>query len=333
MFKQMLKELLSTYGPSGREESIAAVIQAYVSPLVDEVRRDALGSLIAYKRGTSGRKLMFSAHMDQIGLVVLDADEKGFLRVDPVGNVPEPLAIAREVRFENGIQGITYYETQDVKPDQVKFQHIFVDIGCKSREEALKFVQIGDVAVYTAGLSEMGARFASGALDNRVCCACLIEALKGARNVHDVYAVFPAQSEVGNRGAGPAAWSVAPDLCVNLDVTDALDTPKSQPGSVRLGKGPAIKVMDNSIIVPKRVREFLLSTAQAADIPVQMEVTKLLKTDAGPISLALGGVQTGGLSLPMRYRHTPVETADSRDVERMVRLIRAALERRDLPRA
>ena len=145
MFKQMLRDLLLTYGPSGREDAIAACIERYAAPHADQIRRDALGNLIVRRAGTSGRRVMLSAHMDQIGLVVVDIDETGFLRVAPVGGIQAAVAAARQVEFANGVQGVTGWETKTKTPATATIPELFVDIGAIDRESAEAHVNIGDM--------------------------------------------------------------------------------------------------------------------------------------------------------------------------------------------
>ena len=314
MFKDMLQDLLLCYGPTGREQTVSNLIRKYAEPYCDEIRTDVLGNLITYKKGTSGKKVMLSAHMDQIGLIVTDIDEKGFLRVANVGGVSPTITIAREVVFENGTRGVTYFETEKEKVTTAAFPHMFVDIGAASLEEALSKVQIGDVAVYAGHFVEMGSRFASAALDDRLGCAVILEAMKTIKTPHDLYAVFTVQEEVGLRGATTAAYAIHPDFSINIDVTRTGDTPKSDRMSVELGKGPTIKIMDASAIIPAVVRSFMASCAKEAGIPVQNEVLRAGGTDAGAILRTKGGILSGCISLPTRYIHTPVETADMSDV-------------------
>ena len=191
--KDMLKSILAAYGPSGREQTVSDVIRSYVEPFADEVYNDTLGNLIAVKKGTSGKKVMLSAHMDQIGLIVVDIDEKGFLRVSNVGGVNPVVSVAREVKFENGTHGVTYFETEKHGAKDATMPELFVDIGATTREEAEAKVQIGDVAVYVTNFVEMGSRVSSGALDDRIACAAVVEAFRTMQNVHDVYAVFTVQ--------------------------------------------------------------------------------------------------------------------------------------------
>ena len=331
MFNQMLKDVLFAYGPSGREEKAAQVIRGYVEPWCDEVYSDALGNLIAFKKGTSGKKVMLSAHMDQIGLIVTDIDDDGFLRVASVGGVSPFISTARDVVFENGTRGVTYFETEK-KFTEITMMDIFIDIGAKSRAEAEEKVQIGDMAVYKTDYVELGRRFACGALDDRLCCAIIMEVLRTMQTEHDVYAVFTSQEEVGLRGAGPAAHAIEPDLNINLDVTAQGDTPKCQRMSVKLGQGPAIKAMDSSVIVPMCVRRFMEDCAKANDIPFQIEVLRGGGTDTAAVQRSRGGVLAGCVSVATRYIHSPVETADMDDVMNAVKLVNAMLASKELPR-
>lgn len=330
----MIKNILGAYGPSGREDKAAEAIKQYVAPYADEVYRDTMGNLIAHKRGTSGKKIMLSAHMDQIGFIVIAIDEKGFLRVARVGGVNPIIATAREVVFENGVKGVTYFEnTAKHGVNEATFNELYIDIGCASREEAEKKVAIGDMAVYVTNYVELGERAACGAMDDRICCAIVAEAMKEMKSEHDVYAVFTVQEEVGLRGAAPAAYAVEPDLNINVDTTVAADTPECARLNMALGNGPAIKAMDSSVIVPSSVRRFLVDVAERSGIPYQHEVLRSGGTDTGAVQRVRDGVLAGCLSIPTRYIHTPVETVALSDVENTVRLLCAALAEDELPAA
>lgn len=335
MFNQMLKDVLAAYGPSGREKTVGKVIEKYVKPWCDKTYYDALGNLIAYKKGTSGKKLMLSAHMDQIGLIVTDIDDKGFLRVANVGGVNSAISIAREVVFENGTHGVTYFDTREKNTKTAEIRDMFIDIGASNREEAQKKADIGDVAVYCTNFVDMGNKFASGALDDRLCCAIIMEALRTCSTEHDLYVVFTVQEEVGCRGAGPAAFAIQPDLNINLDVTLTGDTPHCARMSMEAGKGPAIKVMDSSVIVPVSVRKFMEQCAKEEKIPCQNEVLRAGGTDTSSIQRSREGVLAGCISIATRYVHSPVETADMRDVMNAVKLINAMLKKpaKELPKA
>lgn len=332
--KNRIKDIVKAYGPSGREDQVTEVIRSYVEPLVDEVYTDTLGNLIAHKKGTSGKKLMFVAHMDQIGLIVTDIDEKGFLRVANIGGVSPAMYAARVVRFENGVRGVTHFETETsgfMNPTKATMGSLFVDIGAETREEAMAQVSLGDMAVVEADFLELGNRLSCAAMDNRICCAAVVEALQEMKSDHDIYAVFSVQEEVGVRGAGAAAYAIQPDLCINLDVTLYGDTPKCIPMAMKLGEGAAIKVMDASVIVPPVVYTWLEEVARKHDIKYQRDVMRMGGTDTSAVQKTRSGVLVGGISIPLRYMHSPVETGDLRDFAATAALLRAVAAEAELP--
>ncbi len=307
MLETNLKLLTAAYGPSGREERVRTMLTRLAEPLCKELRTDALGNLIAFRPGSSGKKLMLCAHMDQIGLMVTDIDEKGFLRVARVGGINPVLAIARRVAFANGLLGTVYFDARKKKPGEAQVEDLFIDIGAQGREEAAAQVSIGDVAVFYSPLTLQGSRATGGALDNRVGCAVALSALT-LPCPHDLYVVFSAQEEVGTRGAGPAAYGIGPDL------------------AIALGKGPALKLLDGSVVVSAPVRRRMEEAAAAAGIPYQREVLTAGGTDTGVISRTGGGIPAGCISIPCRYIHSPVETCDLKDAEGAVKWLGAILE-------
>ncbi|MCR5809533.1 MAG: M20/M25/M40 family metallo-hydrolase [Clostridiales bacterium] len=329
-FKALVRELTEVYGPTGRETKAAALLKKHIAPYVDEIRTDALGNLICVKRGSSGKRIMLSAHMDQIGLIVLDIDEKGFLRFAPVGGIDPEVTVCREVVFENGVRGVTYYEEEKVK-DKPKLTQMFIDIGCKTREEAEAHVSIGDICTYAPHFIDMGSRIACGALDDRICCAILVEVMKRIDSPHDVYAVFTSQEEVGLRGGAAAAYSVDPDFGINLDVTASADTPECEKMPMAMGMGPTIKYMDRSAVITKPVIDFMHKVADERGIKVQNEILRYGGTDAGAVQPMRGGKAACCVSIATRYIHSPVELADIGDCLAAIDFVAAMAEEKELP--
>ena len=320
--KDILIKLLEAFGPSGYEGPVRAVIEQEIGPYVDELRVDALGNLIAVKHG-DGKRIMLSAHMDQTGFIVTDADEHGFLRVHNVGWPRRLHALNRHLVFENGVNGVLSYEVEGHKADDSTMKAMFVDIGAYSREEALSRVQIGDMAVYTCEVCMLTCDVMSApAMDNRAGCALLIEAVKALGDCpNEVVAVFSTQEEVGLRGAGAAAYDVRPDFAVALDVTPTGDTPKTERQSVKLGGGIAVKIMDSSIICAPDVVTALEQAGDRAGVKHQREVLTRGGTDAGAIHQSRGGVPTGALSVPCRYVHSATEVISLSDVAAGITLL------------
>ncbi|MDD2647274.1 MAG: M20/M25/M40 family metallo-hydrolase [Eubacteriales bacterium] len=256
---------------------------------------------------------MISAHMDEIGYVVVDVEKEGYLRVSPVGGVNPLSGYARAVVFENGVSGALMHQPHK---DSVKFSDLFIDIGADSREEALEMVKIGDCAVSARSFSSLGKnRVSSPIMDDRCACALLIELLLSLdKPVNTVIGVFSVQEEVGCRGAKTAAFALEPDLGLAIDVTTNGDTPETKLPSVRLGDGPAIKIQDQGSISSPEIVRMLEKAAENASVKYQREVLPFGGTDASAIQLSRGGIKAGTLSIPCRYVHTPVETIDMRDM-------------------
>ena len=320
--KDLIKRLTEEYGPSGTEDKVAETIRAEITPFVDEVKLDELGSLVAVRKG-AGARVMLAAHMDEIGLIVTHIDKKGFLRFSAVGGVSASRLSGLRVVFGNGQVGTIGLEKSGNTMDKM-----FIDIGATSKEEAEAKVSIGDFAVFKQDYVDLGDRIIAKAMDDRVGCAVLIEAARRLKtSPNQVYFVFTSQEEVGCRGAGTAAYAIEPDMGIAVDVTRTGDTPEAATMEVSLGKGAAIKVRDSGIISHQGVRQLLVQTAKESNIPYQLEVLISGGTDAGPMQRSRGGVPSGVISIPSRYVHSPSEMVDINDVEGCVKLLTAVLEK------
>ena len=329
MNMQLLYDILSAYGASGSEGPVRGVIESALRGHVDEMRTDAMGNLIAVRRGNgTGKRIMVSAHMDHIGLAVVDADEHGYLRVTEVGAIDAENMISAHVVFQNGVEGVI-----DAEPvtGKVKVSNLYVDIGAQSRDEALSRVQIGDVCVMKPRVTKLGEhRLASPAMDDRLACFILVEAMlalpQGMKN--EVVAVFSVQEEVGVRGATTAAFAINPDIGIAIDVTMTGDTPEIKPVlPMKLGDGAAVKIMDYSLICTPWVVQMMLDCAQEKGIHVQREVLPFGGTDAGAIAQTRGGIPSGAISIPCRYVHSAAETVDLRDVQATLDLLLACVKK------
>ena len=327
--KTVIKQLTEAFGPSGYETEVTALIQSMVKEHVDEVKTDVLGNLIAVKKGSpDGRKIMFAAHTDEIGLVITHIDDKGFLRFGTVGGVGISTLVGNRVRFAGGAVGAIYQEKGSWK--ELTIDKLYIDIGAENKEDAQKKVKLGEFGIFHREFEDLGVRLIAKSMDDRVGCAVLIEALKkidAPKNT--LYFVFTSQEEVGLRGARTAAYGIEPDLGIALDVTLTGDMPEARRMDVSLGKGAAIKVKDSSLIAHPKVKDLLVDLAEEKQIPYQMEVLEAGGTDAGAIHLTKTGVPSGAISIPTRYVHTPSEMVDIRDVEACVDLV-VALADKDL---
>lgn len=326
--RELLQKLTSVYGPSGNEELVSQVIREEIESYVDEIKVDVMGNLIAIKKGNgNGKRIMLAAHMDQIGLMVTHIDEKGFLRFANLGGISVANSICRRVIFENDIVGVIGYETEVDSWKDITLAKMFIDIGASSKEEAEKLIKIGDVAVYYPLFSESNGKYISGAMDDRSGCALLVQTIKNIGSTpNDLYFVFTVQEELGLRGAKTSAYALDPDLGISVDVTATGDTPKCKPMAVSLGKGPAIKIKDASVLAHPLVKELMVNTAQKYNIPYQLEILEYGGTDSGAIHLSRSGVPSGVLSIPCRYVHSDSETIDANDMENGVKLLTKILE-------
>lgn len=326
--KQLLKTLTETFGPSGYEENVRAIVRAEVESLADDIRVDVLGNLIARKqpvRGTkNARKIMVAAHMDEIGVIVSHVDENGFVRFSPIGGVFRRYVVGGRVRFLNGVPGVIGYDRLDNLNELPTLDKVYIDVGATSRKDCP--VKVGDVAAFDHRYTEFGSRLVAKSLDDRVGVLIAIETLRGLKSSpHDVYFVFTTQEEVGTRGAATSAYGVDPDVGIALDVTPSGDTPNALKMEMALGKGPCIKIQEAGMIADPRVVQWMIRAAEKNKIPYQREVLLFGGTDARAIQLARAGVPAGCISVPIRYVHSPSEMVDYADVQNAVKLLTAVL--------
>ena len=320
---ELLTKLNAAHGPSGDEGGVRAVIKDLARPYADELTEDTMGNLIVHKKG-DGPKVMFSAHMDSIGFIVTHIEKEGFLRVGRLGGISPKEVAYTPVRFRNGVQGVLVKE-EKADFGKLKLDECYIDIGAKDEAQAKSMVQVGDTAVYNTAGFISGDKVISPYMDNRISCAILLKTLEQvSQPANDLYFVFSAQEEVGLRGAKTAAWAIDPGYGLAVDVTDVDDTPGSDKcGTVQLGKGAAVKLMDSSVICHPAVVDKLEQLAKQQDIPTQRDIMRAGGTDAGVIHTTRMGVLAGGVSVPCRYIHTPQEMADLNDAESCVKLLSA----------
>ncbi len=327
---RILKTLLPAKpSVSGDEQGIAAILREMMEPLCDSVKTDATGNLICFKKGRSPmpRRVMLTAHMDEIGFLVTFIEENGYLRAAPVGGINATAVAYGEVVFANGTRGVMVPAADTPKKNVPKTEDLVVDVGADSRRAAEKRVAVGDAFALPAHLTRLAGKRVSGRpLDNRAGCAVLVKIAEKLTNpADDVYYVFTVQEEVGCRGAAPAAFEIAPDVALNFDVTATGDEQGAKPMAVCLGKGVAVKIKDGSVICHRDLTEELLTLAKKEKIPAQCEILLYGGTDTSAVQMSRGGCRAGALSIPCRYIHSGVETIDLGDAEAAVGLALAFL--------
>ena len=329
----LLKQLSEAQGITGHEGPVRELVRQTWQPFVDEMRVDALGNLIALKRGVAPeprRKLMLAAHMDEIGLIVTGI-EKGFLRIARIGGTDRRVLLGLEVivHGKRDLPGVVATRPPHVLPEAerkkvVPWDKLFVDVGLPP-QEVEQLVAVGNLISIRSELVELqNGRVAGKALDDRACVAVItlaLEQLAGMRHVWDVLAVATVQEEVGLKGATTAAYGIAPDLGVALDVTFAKHPGVPEVDSFPLGEGPSIGVGPN--FHPGLV-ERLKKVAETHEIPYQIEALPgRVGTDSWAIQVTREGVPTALVSVPLRYMHQPVEVVETQDIERAARLLAA----------
>lgn len=324
--ESLTKKLVEAFGPSGFESRMRDLIRPEIETFADQLSTDALGNLIAYKKGDgSGLKVMVAAHMDEIGLMVTHVTEEGFLRFTNIGGVFAHTLLGGRVQFADGTMGVIHADRFDDVGKVHSLDKYFIDVGATSRANCP--IPVGAAAGFYRPFVGQGSRWTAKSMDDRIGCVVAIEALKRLSNSpHELYFVFSTQEEVGTRGAQTAAQAILPDVGIALDVTRTGDVPETRPMVVKLGGGAAIKVKDAGMISHVGLVQLMKERAENAQIPYQLEVLEGGTTDARPMQIAGPGCAAGCISIPCRYIHTPSETVDAGDVEYCVQLLVAILQ-------
>jgi endoglucanase len=330
--KDLIKQLTEAYGPPGYENAVRDIIKEHVTPHADQVETDPLGNLHAVKKSNSpssspgdGIKIMLAAHMDEIGLIVTHIDDKGFARLTPLGGVRAETMVGNRAIFTNGALGVINIDNW-LMHDGLDSSHrkLYLDFGVRNKKDVP--VRVGDVAGFERPFVDLGDTLVAKSMDDRIGCAILIETLQQLEQTpHEVHFVFTVQEEVGTRGATTAAFKVHPDVSIAIDVTDSGDIPERKNFEVKMGHGPAVKVMDRGMLAHPGVKKWMAETAARNKIPYQMEVLIFGTTDARAMQLAHEGSAAGALSIPCRYIHTPSEMLSYSDVQNAVKLLLAML--------
>ena len=322
---ELIKKLMFVPGISGREDKIAEVIKKEVEPYADEVYIDPVGNLIAHKKG-NGKKVMFAAHMDEIGYFVTFIDDRGLIKVGNVGGINAIAGAFTQVVSEKGVYGVIV--PSDMK--DVKVDGLYIDIGAKTKKQAEAKVKIGDYFVHVPAFRRLNGstRYIGRPFDDRIGCAVLIETLKNVKNTdNDLYFVFSVQEEVGCRGAKPAAYSIEPEVGIAIDVTAVGGKPGAPTMDVKLGGGAAIKIKDASVICSYEIVNKMRELAKENKVKYQEEILIRGGTDTSAMQISKGGCLAGAISVPSAYIHSVNEMIDMGDVKEIVKLATLVAER------
>lgn len=334
----LLKRLTEAAGLPGMESEVRELIREEVKDSVDQIWTDALGNLITYRKGRDAAPVVIlAAHMDEVGLMVTYIKSNGLLSFKPIGGVDPRVLVAKKVLVgPEKIPGVIgskpiHLQTAGERKDALPIEKLYIDIGVKDDEQAKKLVKIGDGVVFDTRYGEIGDGCVKAkALDDRVGCAVLIELLQRKYDL-SVYAAFTVQEEVGLRGASVVAHDLdpIPDLALVFEGTTASDVPNMSEHlySTSLGQGPAISLMDRSMIADKQIVRGLIETADEQGIKYQFRRTNFGGTDAGRIGLTKEGIASSVISVPCRYIHAPVSLMNLKDYQDVIRLADQYLEK------
>ena len=327
----LIEKLCNAHGVSGDECEIREIIKSEIQPYADDISTDMLGNLIVYKKGTdSTKKIMICAHMDEVGFIISEITDKGYLKFKTVGGIDTRVILGKRVAFSNGIKGIigvkAIHLLSNTELETVpKIKELYIDIGASSKEEAQKHINLGDYAVFDTKYEKIGGtRIKAKAIDDRVGCAVLAEIFK-LDCKYDMYACFTTQEEVGLRGSAVCAERIKPDVCLVLESTTCSDVYKTNPGQevTSCGGGVALSFMDGRTITERSHLDALIKMAQDNNISYQLKRTTAGGNDAGSIHLSAGGIVCASASVPCRYLHSPVCVADMKDVEALYQFAKA----------
>ena len=324
----MLKDLCLLNGTSGREEAVRNYIIEKIKDKC-EYSVDALGSVIAFKKGRKApdKKVLVAAHTDEVGFIITDITDDGYLRFAPVGGIDAAVVLGRRVDI-NGIKGVVgakavHLLSDDEKKNEPSFDKLAIDIGAADKSEAEKAVSLGDCAYFASDYCEFGDGFIkSKALDDRIGCMLMIELINSDLE-YDTYFCFNVQEEVGLRGSGCSAYAVKPDVAVILESTTAADIDGVTGGDkcCVLGKGPVVSFMDGRTIYDKQIFDLAFEVAKENNIKIQTKTKIAGGNDAGAIQKSGAGCRVAAVSLPCRYIHSGSSVVKIGDIEETRRFL------------
>ena len=327
----LLKKLCLCSGISGDEGEVRDIILGEIKGFADEIKIDNLGNILAKKKGKnpSAARLMLSAHMDEVGLMITEITGEGFLKFDEVGGIDRRVLLGEHVLIGknriNGIIGIKpiHLTKGDEKSSVPSYSEMYIDIRAESREQALEYVCPGDSVCFVPNFRENGFTITSKAIDDRFGCCVLIEMIKSELE-YDMDFVFAVQEEVGLRGAKVAAYTVDPEFALVVETTTAADIPEigSAKQVCRLGDGAVISFMDRRTIYDKEMVDLSFEAAKLCGTKAQYKRAVAGGNDSGAIQQSRGGVRTLAISLACRYLHSPSCVADKNDCESVMELVK-----------
>jgi endoglucanase len=332
---KLLEKLICAFGVSGFEAEVRDIIKGEISKYVDDVKIDKMGNLIAHKKGKAPRG-MFAAHMDEVGLMIKAINENGMIRCSSVGGLEAVSLIGAHVQIlskKGKILGVVTTKEMSNNEEITELPMVgdlIVDTGLKKNELKRKGVDIGSyVELETPTFFNFGKKIAGKSLDDRIGCYILCQLIKKCAKVpYEYYFVFTVQEEIGLHGAKTSAFAIAPDWGMAVDVCVADDIYKDpDEHCIALGKGPALTVMDESMVASRKINNHIKALAKQKKVPIQLEVSDVGTTDASTILTSRGGVPASVISIPVRNLHTTCSMAHQRDIKNCLTLLEGLIKK------
>lgn len=331
-----LRELTEINSVSGNESAIRTKIREMVAPYATEITVDSMGNLIAFKKGNGnkGKKTVIGAHMDEVGFIVSDITDDGYIKFKSVGGIDPRIMLAQRVVIGDnkvpGVMGVkaVHLQSPEERQSVIKEKSMYIDIGASSKEEAAAKVQRGNYIAFDSPYREFGDGFVKAkAIDDRIGCAIMAELIKYDYE-NDIYFVFTTQEEVGVRGATVAARRIKADVAIMLESTTCSDVAgvKEHEYATELNKGPVISLMDRGAYSDRELNRFIESLAKEHNIEYQYKKTAMGANESRAYQISSLPCKTAAISLPTRYIHSPVSCAKLSDMEKMYELVRVICE-------
>ncbi|MCL2697748.1 MAG: M42 family peptidase [Oscillospiraceae bacterium] len=310
----LLRDLCLINAVSGDEQDVRDYVTDKLKDVDCDIETDNLGNLIIFKKGRNKpkNKLMICAHMDEVGFIVNGINPDGFISLSSVGGISDSVCFGRQIRFKSGVPGIiggkpTHQLEGDEKEKQPKLSTLFADIGASNKEEAQKFVSLGDPAYFTSDFIHFGSGLIKcKAIDDRLGCAVMLDLIMSDVD-YDMHFVFTAGEEIGARGAGAAAYALKPDSALVLEATTACDIAgvDGEKQVCKLGFGTVVPFMDTGAVYDRELYKLAFETAAENNLKCQTKTQIAGGNDSRIIHKTAGGIRTICLAAPCRYLHSP----------------------------
>lgn len=333
---KLMEQLCNLRGISGFEDEVREFIISQIKDYADELRVDKLGNLIVFKKGAQrpAKKLMLSAHMDEVGFIVTGVTEDGLLKISAVGGFDARVLTGRAVTVgDTAIKGVIgckpiHLSTGKERETTPEIKELYVDIGAGSKEDAEKYIAIGDMVCFDSFFDANEYRIIGKALDDRAGCYILIQMIKSVLP-YDMYFTFVVQEEIGLRGSKTAAFQVEPDAAIVIEATTACDIPNAADTDkmCMMGEGAVISFMDRRTVYDKEYYKLALQCGRDAGVKTQLKSGVAGGNDAGSIHVSRAGVRTVAVSYPCRYLHSAFGMIATNDIEAVYKTVMKTAEK------